>query len=65
MNKPRSGEATAAPFRTQRFLCINGVWYFQTRGGGQKGPYSNKREMEEELSQFIREQSGKTSSMAS
>ena len=55
MEKHRSGEETSIGFRSQRYFCINGVWYFQTRGGGQKGPFISKEEMEAELLLFIRE----------
>jgi len=57
MEPSRTGEDTHIPFRTQRYFCINGVWYFQTRGGGQQGPYTSKEEMEAELLLFIREKS--------
>jgi len=57
MEPSRTGEDTHIPFRTQRYFCINGVWYFQTRGGGQQGPYTTKEEMEAELLLFIREKS--------
>ena len=57
MEHPRTGESTHIPFRTQRYFCINGVWYFQTRGGGQQGPFISKEEMEAELLLFIRAKS--------
>ena len=53
----RTGESSNIPFRTQRYFCINGVWYFQTRGGGQQGPYVSKEEMQAELMLFIRDKS--------
>ena len=52
----RAGETSATHFRTERYFCSNGEWYFLTRGGGQQGPYINKEEMEAELLLFIREQ---------
>lgn len=57
METPRNGEETHIPFRTQRYFCVNGTWYFQTRGGGQQGPFVSKEEMEAELLLFIREKS--------
>jgi hypothetical protein len=55
MEHSRTGEKQHIPFRSQRYFCINGAWYFQTRGGGQKGPFQTKDEMEAELLLFIRE----------
>ena len=57
MHKHRAGENQAIPFRNERYFCANGVWYFETRGGKQQGPFSDKKEMEAELMMFIREQS--------
>lgn len=54
MEQARTGESSHIPFRTQRYFCINGVWYFQTRGGGQHGPFISKEEMEAELMLYIR-----------
>ncbi len=56
MQKHRTGEHNLVPFRNKRYFCVNGSWYFEARGGIQKGPYSNKEEMEAELLMFIREQ---------
>jgi len=56
MQKLRSGEQKVVPFRSERYFCSNGVWYFETRGGKHKGPYADKQEMEAELLLFIREQ---------
>ena len=60
----RSGETSATHFRTERYFCSNGEWYFLTRGGGQEGPYLNKEEMEAELLLFIREQNLVNSSIS-
>ncbi|VAW60560.1 hypothetical protein MNBD_GAMMA11-501 [hydrothermal vent metagenome] len=56
MQHHRSGEENPIPFRTERYFCTNGVWYFDTRGGHQKGPFASKQEMQGELLLFIREQ---------
>ena len=56
MQKHRSGEDKIIPFRNECYFCANGVWYFETRGGKQKGPFADKAEMEGELLLFIREQ---------
>ena len=54
MQQARAGETQTIPFRTERYFCTNGVWYFQTRGGQQMGPFIDKQEMEAELLLFIR-----------
>lgn len=51
----RAGESKPIPFRNQRYFCTNGVWFFETRGGKQIGPFISKQEMEAELLIFIRE----------
>ncbi len=56
MQHSRSGETKSIPFRTERYFCSNGVWYFEIRGGGQKGPFVSKQEMQGELVLFIRDQ---------
>jgi hypothetical protein len=56
MDKHRAGENSNIPFRNERYFCMNGEWFFETRGGGQQGPYDNKQEMEGELLLFIRDQ---------
>ncbi len=56
MQKHRAGEHNPIPFRNERYFCANGSWYFEVRGGVQKGPYANREEMEAELLLFIREQ---------
>ncbi|MCW8933104.1 MAG: DUF6316 family protein [Gammaproteobacteria bacterium] len=56
MPKYRSGESRTIPFRNERYFCANGVWFFETRGGKQEGPYLTKSEMEGELLLYIREQ---------
>ena len=57
MHKHRTGEDKNIPFRNERFFCTNGVWFFETRGGKQQGPFVSKAEMQGKLSTFIREQS--------
>jgi len=56
MQRHRSGETCNIPFRNERYFCANGVWYFETRGGKQQGPFLSKHEMEGELLMYIREQ---------
>jgi len=56
MQHHRAGEHCPIPFRNERYFCANGVWFFETRGGKQQGPYLNKQEMEGELLLYIRKQ---------
>ena len=39
--------------RMNRGYEINGQWYFELRGGGQKGPYDTQDEMTKQLNEFI------------
>lgn len=56
MDQHRAGEREISiPFRNVRYYCSNGEWFFETRNGGQSGPYESKEEMEAELLMFIRE----------
>lgn len=56
MQQNRAGEDRNIPFRNERYFCVNGVWYFETRGGKQLGPFVSKQDMQGELMLFIREQ---------
>lgn len=57
MELNRTGESRNIPFRSNRYFCINGTWFFMTREGSQMGPFIDKREAEAELMMFIREKS--------
>ncbi len=39
--------------RSSRGYQVNGLWYFELRGGGQKGPFDSEAEMLAELNEFI------------
>ena len=39
--------------RINRGFEVNGLWYFELRGGGQKGPFDSEQEMLDELNTFI------------
>ena len=56
MQHHRAGEDQTIPFRNARYFCVHGIWFFETRGGNQQGPFVSKQEMEAELLFFIREQ---------
>jgi hypothetical protein len=56
MTKKRSSDNTPRTDQTHRAnrgYEINGQWYFELRGGGQKGPFETKEEMQAELNEFI------------
>jgi len=64
MELHRTGEERSIPFRTNRYYCVNGTWYFMTREGSQLGPFIDKREAEAELTMFIREKSMENSNIS-
>ncbi len=47
-------EADRISHRSSRSYEVNGLWYFELRGGGQKGPFDSELEMQAELNAFIR-----------
>jgi len=57
MNRHRSNETTNSKSeqtkRTSRGYEVNGQWYFELRGGGQKGPYESETAMQADLNEFI------------
>ena len=55
----RKEESTSpnVPFRTDRFFCANGDWYFSIRRGPDQGPYASKEEAQHALQLFIEDQS--------
>ena len=55
--KNRRGEDAKTYFRTVRFVCINGEWFFTTRENIDIGPFSSKEEAEAESHLFIRHMS--------
>ena len=57
MERNRRGEDGRAPFRTGRFFCVNGRWFFATREGGDYGPYRSRAEAEAALTNFVRNHS--------
>lgn len=49
----RSGEAAPVPFRSSRFFCVGGKWYFTTREGFDSGPFASKDRAEVGLRRFL------------
>ncbi len=50
----RDGETKVGGFRTNRYFCISGQWFFSTREHLQVGPFSSRDEAEMELLFFLR-----------
>ncbi len=50
----RSGEASGTHFRTDRYFCISGEWFFSTRENLQIGPFATRDDAEIELLLFLR-----------
>ena len=53
MTKKRHQENQHLPERIQRTYSMNNSWYFELRGGGQKGPYDSEDQMHAALEEFI------------
>lgn len=50
----RQGEQSGMFFRSDRFFCISGEWYFSTRESPQVGPFTLKSDAEAELMIYLR-----------
>jgi hypothetical protein len=50
----RDGEGVHTQFRTQRFFCICGQWFFSTRKNLQVGPFQCRDDAEVQLMLFLR-----------
>ena len=49
----RAGEAGPTPFRSSRFFCVGGKWYFTTREGFDSGPFASRERAEIGLKRFL------------
>ncbi|MCK0107259.1 DUF6316 family protein [Marinobacter sp. S0848L] len=49
----RAGEKSPPPFRSSRFFCVGGKWYFTTREGFDSGPFASKERAEIGLKRFL------------
>ena len=52
----RANEASAAPYRNDRFYCIEDEWFFAIRRGPDQGPYFSKAAAQEALKKIISEE---------
>ncbi|PAV25442.1 hypothetical protein C8D92_104189 [Tamilnaduibacter salinus] len=50
----RQGESEKNWFRSDRFSCVNGEWFFETREGAIEGPFGSQREAENALLLYLR-----------
>ena len=57
MDKNRRGEQGHIPFRSGRFFSVGGEWFFSTREGENRGPYSSRGAAEAALLNFVRNRS--------
>ena len=53
MEKRRSGDKTAQPYRTSRFYTIANEWFFSVRETADQGPFMSKENAEEGLEIYI------------
>ncbi|SFR86159.1 hypothetical protein SAMN05216203_3540 [Marinobacter daqiaonensis] len=49
----RAGETRPTPFRSSRFFCVGGKWYFTTREGFDSGPFATRERAEIGLKRFL------------
>jgi hypothetical protein len=52
----RMSEAGNIPFRSDRFFCVGGEWFFAIRRGPDQGPYASREAAREALKTFIEDQ---------
>lgn len=51
----REGESEKTWFRSDRFFCEEGKWFFTTRENTVEGPYDSRAEAEQELMMYLRD----------
>ena len=49
----RAGEEGPVPFRSSRFFCVGGKWYFTTREGFDSGPFASRERAEIGLKRIL------------
>ena len=50
----RKGEELRNWFRSDRYTCVNGQWYYQTREGSIEGPFGSMDEAGRDLLVYLR-----------
>ena len=53
MRDRRQDTERESPGRIERTYNIGNLWYFELRGGGQKGPFDSEEEMKKALNDYI------------
>ena len=53
MSQRKTDTGTRTNFRTDRFFCQDGLWYFNTREGTLEGPYATRKAAESYLKTYI------------
>ena len=53
MSQRENDNTNKVPERIERTFNVDDRWYFELRGGGQRGPFDSKEEMEQALQEFI------------
>ncbi|MDH5736289.1 MAG: DUF6316 family protein, partial [Gammaproteobacteria bacterium] len=53
MRERRKESERESAGRMARTFNIEDLWYFELRGGGQKGPFDSKADMEKALDDYI------------
>ena len=53
MKTTRENDSENTPDRVERTFHIDDRWYFELRGGGQRGPFDSEQEMQQALQEFI------------
>lgn len=51
--RTRAGESNPVPFRSSRYFCVGGKWYFTTREGFDSGPFATRERAEIGLKRFL------------
>lgn len=51
----REGEEEKTRFRSDRFFCEDGSWFFTTRENTVQGPFESRDDAERELALYLRD----------
>ena len=55
MARKTDGEESKTHFQMDRFVQMNGQWFYTTREGEERGPFDSKVDAEGDLIAYIRE----------
>lgn len=54
MPRKEDGEVSKTFFQVERFVQMNGQWYYTTREGHEKGPFDTREDAEGDLIAYLR-----------